>query len=291
RRPRICAGSKSWAHRRDGPCFRNGQGDPTSPPSSSAQADDPVRRVGAVETQRSSRTFVFTGLPACAGNDAVKTCHAQVAQARPAWGLRDARGIASLIARGNAGSPSDARRPSAAQRSMFRGDCAMDGKTRSISPHDLHQRLGTAASPLVIDVRRADAFRADDKMIAGAVHRAPEQVGGWAKNLPAGRPVVAYCVHGHEVSQGAAAALRAAGVDAVHLDGGIAGWTEHALPTRKKLGPGDDKWVTRERPKVDRIACPWLIARFINPEAEFIYVPVNQVLAVAKQKGATPYDI
>jgi hypothetical protein len=51
------------------------------------------------------------------------------------------------------------------------------------------------------------------------------------------------------------------------------------------------KWVTRERPKIDRIACPWLIARFIDKEAEFLYVPADQVLKVAKETGAVPYDI
>jgi hypothetical protein len=51
------------------------------------------------------------------------------------------------------------------------------------------------------------------------------------------------------------------------------------------------KWVTRERPKIDRIACPWLIRRFIDPEAEFLYVPAAQVQAVAQAAGAIPYDI
>ena len=51
------------------------------------------------------------------------------------------------------------------------------------------------------------------------------------------------------------------------------------------------KWITRERPKIDRIACPWLIARFIDPEAEFLYVPTLQVLTQAEALGATPYDI
>lgn len=51
------------------------------------------------------------------------------------------------------------------------------------------------------------------------------------------------------------------------------------------------KWVTRERPKIDRIACPWLITRFIDKDAEFLYVPAEQVLAVAAETGATPYDI
>ena len=51
------------------------------------------------------------------------------------------------------------------------------------------------------------------------------------------------------------------------------------------------QWVTRERPKIDRIACPWLITRFIEPEAEFLYVPADRVLAVAEETGAIPYDV
>ncbi len=51
------------------------------------------------------------------------------------------------------------------------------------------------------------------------------------------------------------------------------------------------KWVTRARPMVDRVACPWLIRRFVDPEAEFLYVPADQVMAVAEQQGAVPYDV
>ena len=51
------------------------------------------------------------------------------------------------------------------------------------------------------------------------------------------------------------------------------------------------KWVTRERPKIDRIACPWLVARFVDPEAEFLYVPASEVARVAAETGAVPYDV
>ena len=51
------------------------------------------------------------------------------------------------------------------------------------------------------------------------------------------------------------------------------------------------KWITRERPKIDRIACPWLIARFIDKTPEFLYVPSDQVMTIAAQTGATPYDV
>jgi hypothetical protein len=51
------------------------------------------------------------------------------------------------------------------------------------------------------------------------------------------------------------------------------------------------KWVTRARPKADRVACPWLIKRFVDPQAEFLYVPAEQVMEVAKREGAIPFDV
>ena len=51
------------------------------------------------------------------------------------------------------------------------------------------------------------------------------------------------------------------------------------------------KWITREHPRVDRVACPWLIERFVDKEAEFIYVPTAEVLATAERLGGTPYDV
>jgi rhodanese-related sulfurtransferase len=167
----------------------------------------------------------------------------------------------------------------------------MDGNTPSISSSDLYARLGTASAPLLLDVRRDPDFSQDGALIISALRRSPGDVERWSRDLIAGRPVVAYCVHGHEVSQGVVASLQQAGLDAAYLQGGIAGWREQGLPTRKNLGAVEAKWVTREHPKIDRIACPWLISRFINPLAAFLYVPADQVVAVARQEHATPYDI
>ena len=167
----------------------------------------------------------------------------------------------------------------------------MDVKPVPVSPSDLYGRLGSASAPVLIDVRRRDSYIADDKMIIGAYHRAPADVEHWREELPAGRAVVAFCDHGGNSSQSVARALRGEGIDATYLESGISGWKELELPMRKKLGAVGNKWVTREHPKIDRIACPWLISRFINPHAEFIYVPANEVLAVAKERVATPYDI
>src|SRR5262245_45621829 len=103
------------------------------------------------------------------------------------------------------------------------------GGVPSVSPHDLYARLGTASAPLLLDVRREDAFGADDRLIIGAVHHALDDVDQWQKDIPPARAVVAYCVHGKEVSQGVAAALGRAGHRAAYLEGGISGWKEQGL--------------------------------------------------------------
>jgi rhodanese-related sulfurtransferase len=168
----------------------------------------------------------------------------------------------------------------------------MDGNLLSVSAAELYTRLGTASAPMLVDVRREDAFDADDRLIIGAARHAPGEVDRWSRELPVGRTLVTYCSHGGDVSQGVAKTLRAAGVKAIYLEGGISAWQEMKLPTRRKLrGRSDNRWVTREHPKIDRIACPWLISRFINPGAEFVYVPPDQVTAIATETGGIPYDI
>jgi rhodanese-related sulfurtransferase len=167
----------------------------------------------------------------------------------------------------------------------------MDEGRFSISAQALYHRLGTAAAPLVIDARRAAAFDADDRMLIAAVRRAPGDVRDWGRDLRPERPVVVYCAHGQEVSQQTAVALGGIGLDARYLEDGITGWAEHKLPLRKKVAVGEHGWVTRERPKIDRIACPWLIRRFIDPEASFLFVPTERVFDVARVTGAIAYDI
>jgi rhodanese-related sulfurtransferase len=167
----------------------------------------------------------------------------------------------------------------------------MDQHRVTVSVGELYARLGTAAAPVIVDVRREHNYGADHELIVGAFHRPPDTFDRWLKDLPTGRSIVAYCVHGHDVSQGVATSLRRAGIEAAYLEGGFAGWKEKHLPTRKKMGVADNRWITREHPKIDRIACPWLISRFINPLAEFIYVPANDVPAVAKEREAIPYDV
>jgi len=149
---------------------------------------------------------------------------------------------------------------------------------QSVTAAELRERLRGENPPLVVDVRKNPAFLAAPDMIRGALRRDPEKLGV----LP-GDYVVVYCVHGHEVSQGAAKALGAR-----YLEGGIEHWDGER--TAKPAG-GPTRWVTRERPKVDRIACPWLIRRFIDADAEFLYAPKADVLRVAKECAAIPYDV
>ncbi len=159
----------------------------------------------------------------------------------------------------------------------------MDASVASITPAALRQSLRSDRPPLVIDVRRNERFLESGHMIDGALHRDPAKVENWKKTLPAGAQVVVYCVHGHEVSQGVAKALGAR-----YLEGGIEAWPG---PHDGKPTGAATRWVTRERPKIDRIACPWLVRRFIDPAAEFLYVPAPDVEKTAAQRQAQPYDI
>ena len=166
--------------------------------------------------------------------------------------------------------------------------------TVSIEPRTLHSLLGSPRAPLVLDVRREAAFAEDPRLIAGAT-RPQGDLLEFVRRHARGRSVVAYCVKGAEVGIGAASTLSAAGHEAAFLAGGLKAWSAQALPTirsRSEWGvPGGSRWITRERPKIDRIACPWLIRRFIDPLATFDYVPAARVFEEARARQAVPYDI
>ena len=179
----------------------------------------------------------------------------------------------------------------------------------SISPAQFNALLGRSTAPLVLDVRRDARFAESPRLLAGAVRCAPEDVAALiASSRP--RSVAVYCVYGHNVSEDAVAELRAAGWNAVRIAGGIEGgepgvdaagvvaqWrTQAPLSFAKRpdwgvTGEKASRWITREHPKIDRIACPWLIRRFIDPRAEFFYVPTAQVFVEAARLQAVAYDI
>ena len=156
----------------------------------------------------------------------------------------------------------------------------------SISAAELRKSLLGSAPPLVIDVRRHERFLEAKDLIRGALRRDPANVADWSKTLPHAAKVVVYCVHGHEVSQNAAKALGAR-----FLEGGIEHWREEGGELTSKPTNAATRWVTRERPKIDRIACPWLVRRFIDSGAQFLYVPAAEVKRIAEKETATPYDV
>ncbi len=118
----------------------------------------------------------------------------------------------------------------------------------------------------------------------------------WAPDLK-GAPAIIVCQKGLKLSHGVAAWLRSGGLSAESLEGGFLAWNEAGLPLvpHAKLPPRDAMgrtvWVTRERPKIDRIACPWLIRRFVDPSAVFLFVAPSEVAAVADRFAATPFDV
>jgi rhodanese-related sulfurtransferase len=163
----------------------------------------------------------------------------------------------------------------------------MDSNSNTvISASGLRALIGRKTPPIVIDVRRNERWQEAADFIDGALRRDPAQVEAWKKSLPANAEVIVYCVHGHEVSQNAARALGAR-----YLEGGIEHWRAEGGELRAKPKGASTRWVTRERPKIDRIACPWLVKRFIDPGAEFLYVPAPDVKKVASERAAVPYDI
>ncbi|WP_281684300.1 chromate resistance protein ChrB domain-containing protein [Thalassobaculum salexigens] len=164
-----------------------------------------------------------------------------------------------------------------------------------ISAPQLCRLIGTPDCPIVVDVRIDEDVQADPRLLPGAFRQPHHRIEDLAPRLQ-GRRVVVICHRGAKLSQGAAALLRLWGVAAVALDGGHLGWNDAGLPLvpLAALPPRDAEgrtlWVTRRRPKVDRIACPWLIRRFVDRRARFLFVAPDEVHAVAERFGATPFD-
>ncbi|PZO02734.1 MAG: sulfurtransferase [Hyphomicrobiales bacterium] len=166
----------------------------------------------------------------------------------------------------------------------------------SISTAQLSRLVGLPDAPVIIDVRIPDDVAADPRILPNADHRAHEDVADWA-GAYAGRRVVVSCQRGLKLSEGVAAWLRHQGIAAENLAGGFEAWRDagNLLLRSEKLPPRDASgrtvWVTRTRPKIDRIACPWLIRRFVDREAVFLFVSPSEVAPVADRFGATPFDI
>lgn len=155
-----------------------------------------------------------------------------------------------------------------------------------ISPAQLARLIGTPDAPTLIDVRPA----ADVTAVIPTARHAPFDSFNPAAHT--GRRAVVYCTRGKKLSEGVAAILRSHGTPAEVLDGGIAAWEAAGMPlTPADRLPAGSLWVTRHRPKIDRIACPWLIRRFVDPAARFLFVAPSEVPQVATLFNAIPFDI
>lgn len=165
-----------------------------------------------------------------------------------------------------------------------------------ITTAQLARRIGLPDAPALLDVRTAEDFEADPRALPATVRASHTDVAQWAEAWR-GRDVVVVCQKGLKLSQGVAAWLRHGGARAETLEGGFLGWAEAGLPlvSPNHVPPRDAQgrtlWVTRARPKVDRIACPWLVRRFVDPSAVFLFVAPAEVAGVAERFGATPFDV
>lgn len=169
--------------------------------------------------------------------------------------------------------------------------------TTEISVAQLSRLIGLPDTPALIDVRTDEDYAADPRLLPGAVRRSAFDTATLSKDLD-GRSAVVICQRGAKLSQGAAAWLRHDGSRAETLEGGFEAWREakqllldpSKLPTRAASGH-TTVWVTRARPKIDRIACPWLIRRFVDRKAVFLFVAPSEVIGVAERFSATAFDV
>jgi rhodanese-related sulfurtransferase len=165
-----------------------------------------------------------------------------------------------------------------------------------ISVNTLARLIGTPDCPVLLDVRIDEDVDEDPRLIPGAIRHPFATITDLSEGL-SGKSAITYCQRGLKISQGAAAMLRNCGVQAEVLEGGHFAWRDagFAMMDARKLPPltpaGHTLWVARHRPKIDRIACPWLIRRFIDPKAQFLFVAPSQVTKVAERFAATPFDI
>jgi rhodanese-related sulfurtransferase len=140
-----------------------------------------------------------------------------------------------------------------------------------IDPQSLFSAVLGCNPPLLLDVRRRELVEESGCLIPGSILADHGDGESLARSTAPGRSIVVACAHGHNRSQRLSAYLRSEGFAASSLLGGYDAWIEAGLPVVRRtvppvvLGDRPTTWITRRRPKIDRVACPWLIARFLDP--------------------------
>ena len=165
-----------------------------------------------------------------------------------------------------------------------------------ITPPQLLRLIGLPDAPVIVDIS-IDADVADDPHLIPGAFRHPHTDVAGLKARVGSRSCVIICQQGIKLSQGMAARLRADGHRAEYLKGGMYAWRALSgmirVPISALPAPVDGAtlWVTRHRPKIDRIACPWLIRRFVDRDARVLFVSPAEVAGVADRYGAIPFDV
>jgi rhodanese-related sulfurtransferase len=159
-----------------------------------------------------------------------------------------------------------------------------------IDPSNLMRLIGTPQCPVLIDVCIEEDFCDDPYLVPSATRHSHSNIGALLDEINSCEAVI-ICQKGLKLSHGVAAQLRSKGVNAQVLAGGNHAWRDARLPRVPAHAIPGLRWVTRHRPKIDRIACPWLIRRFVTPKAEFLFVPKSAVAGVAEKFDATPFDM
>jgi rhodanese-related sulfurtransferase len=165
----------------------------------------------------------------------------------------------------------------------------------TISAESLYATLGLPDAAAIVDLRSDADCAAQPRIIPGAVRRDARQIRDWLDTLPDTSLPIVYATRSDGVGATVTDELRSFGYSARQLEGDLEAWMAAGYATvrirRDIKAPGGSRWITRERPKIDRLACPWLIRRFIDPEAQFFYTPSHRVRSDSKALDAEPYDI
>ena len=165
----------------------------------------------------------------------------------------------------------------------------------SISIEALSREIGTRSAPVLIDVCIDEDYELDPRLIPTATRLPHKDIRSWAENFHA-QELVVICQKGLKLSMGAAAFLRSESINARYLIGGNHAWRDAGLPLipAKQFSLDHTQpslWVTRSDGDTDAMTCTWLIRRFVDTKAKFLFVEAEQVEAVAEKYDAIPFAI
>lgn len=166
-----------------------------------------------------------------------------------------------------------------------------------ITVEKLKAYVGGENWPRILDLRGDDEVAGTPRLLPAAQRVTQRELVARLAADPGAREAfnVVVCQKGGPRAEAGASALRLAGFNVESLEGGVAAWLAGGGPSVSaeaiaRLGPAPTRWATRARPKIDRVACPWLVRRFVDPRAEFHYVAAPVLFPAAALLEAEPFD-